>query len=157
MTDQNHQNTPPLSFRSITLNDREVMEELVRSYYAFDGLTFKPDLHGPALDQLVHNPEGVFARIIEKDSVVVGYFVITFGFSLYYGGKDGFIDELFLKEEARGGNGTFLLNTIIEHTRKLGLASAHLEVTDENLRAQALYKKLGFAPTGHNLMSLILD
>lgn len=157
MTDKHTENKLPLTFRPITPQDRSLMEELVRAYYAFDGLTFEPDLHGPAIDQLVQNPNNLFARIIEKDGEVVGYYVLTFGFSLYYGGKDGFIDELFLKEEARGGNGTFLLNTIIEKARELGLASAHLEVTDQNLRAQALYKKLGFTPTGHNLLSKILN
>lgn len=157
MTQKNSETNQPFTFRPITPQDRSLMEELVRAYYDFDGLTYRPELHDPAIDQLVQGPDNIFARIIQQDGADVGYYVLTFGFSVYYGGKDGFIDELFLKEEARGGNGTSLLNTIIEKARELGLASAHLEVTDQNLRAQALYKKLGFTPTGHNFMTKILD
>ncbi len=142
------------TFRPIAPSDRDLIEELVRAYYAFDGLTYDPTLHGPALDQLVEGDPAVKVWIVEADGEAAGYLILTIGFSMYYGGKDGFIDELFLKEEYRGqGGGAEIMRFADAHAKELGLAYLHLEVTETNTRARQIYERRGFAPTGHMLMS----
>ncbi len=141
-------------FRSLTPADRPLIEELVRGYYAFDGLTYNPSLHGPALDQLVTGDPAAKVWIVEADGTPAGYLILTIGFSMYYGGKDGFIDELFLKEEFRGsGGGAAIMRFADAQAKELGLAYLHLEVTETNDRARQIYERRGFAPTGHMLMS----
>ncbi|AWZ02118.1 putative acetyltransferase [Rhodobiaceae bacterium] len=142
------------SFRPIAPSDRQLIEELVRAYYAFDGLTYDPSLHGPALDQLVKGDPAVKIWIVEADGTPAGYLILTIGFSMYYGGKDGFIDELFLKEQFRGsGGGAEIMHFADVQAKELGLAYLHLEVTETNTRARGIYERRGFAPTGHMLMS----
>ncbi len=142
------------TFRPITPSDRELIEELVRAYYAFDGLTYDPTLHGPALDQLAQGDPAVKIWIVEADREPAGYLILTIGFSIYYGGKDGFIDELFLKDAYRGkGGGAEIMRFADEQAKELGLGYLHLEVTETNTRARGIYERRGFAPTGHMLMS----
>ncbi len=142
------------TFRPIAPSDRELIEELVRAYYAFDGLTYDASLHGPALDQLVEGDPAVKIWIVEAKGEAAGYLILTIGFSMYYGGKDGFIDELFLKEEYRGqGGGAEIMRFADAQAKELGLAYLHLEVTDTNTRARQIYERRGFAPTGHMLMN----
>lgn len=142
------------SFRPLAPADRSLIEELVRGYYLFDGLTYDPSLHGPALDQLVAGDPAVKVWIVEADGAPAGYLFLTIGFSMYYGGKDGFIDELFLKEEFRGaGGGAAIMAFADAQAKELGLAYLHLEVTNTNTRARQIYERRGFAPTGHMLMS----
>ncbi len=142
------------SFRPLTTADRQLIEELVRAYYHFDELTFEPTLHGSALDQLCASDPAVHTWIIEQGGQTAGYLIISTGFSMYYGGKDGFIDELFLKDEFRGrGGGTQIMTFANEQAKRLGLAYLHLEVTETNHHARRIYERQGFAPTGHMLMS----
>ncbi|MCE7999272.1 MAG: GNAT family N-acetyltransferase [Rhodobiaceae bacterium] len=142
------------TFRPIAPSDRQLIEELVRAYYAFDGLTYDTTLHGPALDQLVEGDPAVKIWIVESEGETAGYLILTIGFSMYYGGKDGFIDELFLKEAYRGqGGGAEIMRFADKQAKELGLAYLHLEVTEPNTRARGIYERRGFAPTGHILMS----
>jgi len=144
------------SFRPLAPADRSLIEELVRSYYLFDGLTYEPSLHGPALDHLVAGGPAVKVWIVETDGAPAGYLILTIGFSMYYGGKDGFIDELFLKEEFRGARGGAAIMAFADsdaQAKALDLAYLHLEVTNTNTRARQIYERRGFAPTGHMLMS----
>jgi GNAT superfamily N-acetyltransferase len=142
------------SFRPLAPTDRALIEELVRAYYEFDGLQYKSSLHGPALDQLAAGDPAVKVWIVEADGTAAGYLILTIGFSMYYGGKDGFIDELFLKEEFRGsGGGAAIMSFADAQAKQLGLAYLHLEVTDSNTHARQIYERRGFSPTGHMLMS----
>jgi GNAT superfamily N-acetyltransferase len=142
------------TFRVLSPSDRPLIEELVRAYYRFDGLTYDEKLHGNALDQLCAGDPAVHVWIVACDAQPVGYLILTIGFSMYYGGKDGFIDELFLKDEARGaGGGAAIMDFADAKAKELGLAYLHLEVTHTNDRARQIYERRGFAPTGHMLMS----
>src|SRR5690606_39231866 len=59
------------------------------------------------------------------------------------------IDGLFVAPEARGtGLGSNLIATVADHARAQGYRQLRLEVVDTNLRAKALYHRLGFVATG---------
>ncbi len=54
-----------------------------------------------------------------------------------------------LLESHRGqGLGTRLLQSALEHAKKIGLEKVELSVYSENLAAIALYKKIGFQQIG---------
>lgn len=75
----------------------------------------------------------------------LGYIVLTFGYSLEMGGRDAFIDELFLIETVRGkGIGKRVMELIQAEARRLGVHALHLEVGRENERAQRVYRVAGF-------------
>jgi len=85
---------------------------------------------------------------------VLGYVVMTLGFSIEYGGRDAFIDELYIVPSARGqGIGTAVLEFAVEEARKLGVKALHLGVMRGNDRARELYRRNGYTPVGYDLMN----
>ena len=86
----------------------------------------------------------------------IGYVVITFGWSIEFGGMDGFIDELYIRASVRGrGIASEILQELpTALAQQAGLTALHLEVETGNERAQRLYRKLGFSVRdGYHLMT----
>ena len=147
-----------LSFRPVGAADRGLLEELVRAYYTFDDHEYEPGLHGRALDAICAGDPNVRAWIVEDPkngkSEVAGYLILTIGFSMQYGGRDGFLDELFLTEAYRGkGLGRQVMTFLEAEVRRLGFHYLHLEVVKANERARRLYESMGWEETGCLLMS----
>jgi diamine N-acetyltransferase len=82
--------------------------------------------------------------LIEVEAKVIGYIVITFDFSLEYGGRVAWIDEFFVANEARGnGVGQRALELAERSAYEAGAFSMALGVTQGN-RAINLYRRGGF-------------
>jgi ribosomal protein S18 acetylase RimI-like enzyme len=87
----------------------------------------------------------------------VGYLVVTLGFSMEYGGRDAFVDDLFIKAAFRGrGLGTAALAEARDYCLRQGVRAVHLEVARDNAPAQAAYRRAGFAGTDRQLLTLKL-
>ncbi|UXX83445.1 GNAT family N-acetyltransferase [Roseovarius pelagicus] len=77
----------------------------------------------------------------------IGYAVVCFGWSLEFGGLDGFLDEIYIRPGVRGrGIGTEILSALPKALAGAGLKALHLEVHRDNEKARALYAKLHFEP-----------
>ena len=93
--------------------------------------------------------------VIKVDHLVIGYFVLAYGFSFEYGGRDAFIDELYLKSEyRRKGIGRLAIDFIKHEAPKLGVGVIHLEVEHHNAGGVKLYSETGFKENGRKLLSL---
>jgi ribosomal protein S18 acetylase RimI-like enzyme len=87
-----------------------------------------------------------------------GYAVVGFGFSLEFGGRDAFVDELFVRDAERGrGIGSALLAHAERQARQRGVQAFHLEVDHANQRARRLYERLGYKAHPRHLMTKWLD
>jgi len=76
------------------------------------------------------------------------------GRSVEFGGRSAFLDELYVKPSSRGrGVGSIALRLLQSACRKMGARSLALEVHLENARAEALYRREGFASNGRLLMT----
>jgi len=118
---------------------------LMREFYAVEHLRFDEKVAPQALQQLLRNRAFGIAYLISVDNELVGYIVLTFGFSLEFHGRDAFIDELYLRENYRGqGIGKAGLQLIEETCRSEGIKALHLEVERVNTRAQAVYRRAGY-------------
>jgi diamine N-acetyltransferase len=83
----------------------------------------------------------------------VGYVVLSFDFSLEYGGKNAWIDELFIRPELRGkGIGSKALDFAVQVARECGAKVLHLEVNRGN-PAIHLYRRHGFEDHNRALLS----
>lgn len=77
-----------------------------------------------------------------------------FGFSFEYGGRDAFIDELYLDKAYRGkGHGKAVLEQAAIEAKELGVKAIHLEVERHNASGRKLYTKSGFETSDRELMS----
>ncbi|MEQ8328426.1 MAG: GNAT family N-acetyltransferase [Parvibaculum sp.] len=143
-----------LTFTRVTPADRGTLEELVRDYYAFDGHDYDPAEQGPALDLVCAGAANALAWLIHGGGELAGYLILTTGFSVEYGGCDGFIDELHLVERFRGrGLGREVMDFAEKAAKQAGIRYLHLEVELHNKRARRLYDARGYADSERTLMS----
>ncbi len=109
------------------------------------------------LVELLDNSRYGLVYLARDRQTPVGYLVVCFDFSLEYGGKGAWIDELFVESSRRGqGIGTQLLDLAETASRESGAEFLHLEVTHGN-RANQLYRRRGFVDHNRYLMTKPLN
>ena len=85
---------------------------------------------------------------------LVGYVILTLGYSFEFRGRDAFIDELYIEPEfRRTGLGRRAMEFVEEKARALGVNALHLEVDRGNDAALELYRRAGYADQGRYLMT----
>jgi ribosomal protein S18 acetylase RimI-like enzyme len=142
------------SFRPATTADEPTLLELMREFYLHEGIAWVESAARAALRGVLDDPSHGRAVLIEVDGAVAGYFVVCFGWSLEFHGRDAFVDELYLRDRFRGrGIGTRALEVAAELCRTSGVRALHLEVERSNTRAQAVYRRTGFVDREHYLMT----
>jgi len=87
----------------------------------------------------------------------IGYAVISFGWSMEYGGLDGILDEIYIRPGVRRrGIGSDMLSALPKALAGAGLRALHLEVARGDDKARAFYERMHFRPRdGYTLMSRI--
>jgi ribosomal protein S18 acetylase RimI-like enzyme len=107
-----------------------------------------------ALKELCAGTPLGLALMIEQRKQTVGYIVIGLGFSVEYGGIDGFLDEFYIDPHHRGrGLGTAALTELGKLARRMKIKALHLEAMPANDGAAKLYRRLGFELSARRLMS----
>jgi ribosomal protein S18 acetylase RimI-like enzyme len=141
------------AIRPARAEDLDRLLGLAEDFYAEDGHVLTDDGRR-ALTGIVAGEPAARAWIFELKGRMIGYGVVTVGFSVEHGGRDGFLDDFYLVPEARGrGLGRRALEFLVEEARKLGIRILHLEVEAGNDRAEGLYRRAGFRESGRRLMS----
>jgi GNAT superfamily N-acetyltransferase len=121
---------------------------------AQDAMRFDERVGREALERLLDSPDFGQVWLLQLDAEPAGYVVLTFGYSLEFGGRDAFVDELFVAEGMRGhGLGSHAIEFASETCRALGIRALHLEVDHDNPRAQSLYRRSGFVDHDRYLMT----
>lgn len=156
--------SPAFIWRAATLADGPAVLALMRAFYAEEHLPFAESTQGRALDMLLADPSLGNAFLCERaDSAgsgasEVGHLILTRGHSLEFGGSFLLLDELYLAPEARGlGEGRRAIEFATAQARSLGAGALRLEVSHENRRARAMYRRAGFTVEKRDLMTLRLD
>lgn len=127
-----------------------MMEDL----YLNDSHAFNREAARRATLSLFETPVFGSIWLLKLGEEPVGYMVLTFGFSLEFGGRDALLDELFVTETYRGlGLGKQALNFAFDHCRKQGIRALHLEVLTGNNTAAAIYARSGFQKDTRSLMT----
>ena len=138
--------------------DLERLVPLVADFHAFEHVTMTDTARRRAVANLLDDPK--LGRIwrIELDAVLIGYIAIGFGYSIEFGGRDGFLDEFYLTKAHRGrGLGRQVLRQVKDQLPRHGVHALHLEVHPDNARAQGLYAAEGFQLRDYRLMSLAVE
>jgi len=127
---------------------------LQRDYYAADGYPFEAASAEAALARLLASPELGELWVARDGESVVAYVAVTFGYSLEYGGRDAFVDELVVAASHRGrGLGTRALAVADAAARAAGVRALHLEVEHDKPAARRLYERSGFASHSRHLLT----
>ena len=127
---------------------------MIQEYYQFDNQSVSEEKIDSSLSFALEDNPYVSIWLIDIADTIAGYFVIAIGFTVEAGGKDGFLDELFLRERFRGkGIGRKAINFAIELCPALEIQRLSLEVEAHNSRARQLYEDIGFFAHDRLLMS----
>ncbi|WP_072631331.1 GNAT family N-acetyltransferase [Planktotalea frisia] len=139
-------------------DDLERLMGLVSAFHAETDFESTPEHREAALQPLLEGSSHGAIYLIGPARVPIGYIVITFGWSVEFGGLDGFIDEIYIRSGVRGrGVGAEVITSLVAMLKSVGMKALHLEVEPENERALRLYKRCHFKPrNGYQMMSRIL-
>jgi ribosomal protein S18 acetylase RimI-like enzyme len=103
---------------------------------------------------LLDHPDRGRVWVLAVDQKLVGYIVLTFGFSFEFFGTEAFIDELYIVPEyRRRGFGLRAVEFLEAEANKIGVNAVHLEVDDGNAAAFELYRRIGFEDHNRFLMT----
>jgi GNAT superfamily N-acetyltransferase len=143
-----------VGFRPANPTDVEALLKLQVAYYADDGYPFVETEARACWERLLGQPDNGRAWVAEHDGRLVGYSVLTFGYSLEYRGRDAFVDELYVAPEWRGrGLGREALSIIDAACAAAGVRALHLEVERNKETARGLYRRWGFVEHDRVLMT----
>ena len=143
-------------FRAARTDDADAVLGLMRVYYEEDGYPFDEDIARRALTTLITQPAlgAVWVATPDENRAVVGYIAVTLGFSLEFGGRDAFIDEICIREDRRGeGLGKEGAEIAIDYCREQDVRAVHLEVEHHRTTARRLYESVGFENHDRELMT----
>lgn len=128
-----------------TLAHLDKLDALVSAFHTEQDITLPDEQRRDGLRPLLEGiPHGV-AYLIGPARAPIGYVIITFGWSVEFGGLDGFIDEIYIRPGVRGrGIGTETLQALPKALSDAGLKAIHLEVDRNDEKTQKLYERAGF-------------
>ena len=146
--------TSEAAFRRAVIGDVPALLELQSAYYTEDAYPFNERLARGAWEALLADATLGTAWVAAARSQLVGYVVMTLGYSLEYRGRDAFVDELYVAPAWRGhGLGRRALSIVDAACEGLGVNALHLEVETDKEAAQALYRTWGFVDRRRVLMT----
>jgi ribosomal protein S18 acetylase RimI-like enzyme len=144
--------------REACFADIPILIDLMAEFDAEADYVLNRDRARVAFEALLGDPALGRIWLVESDSAVVGYAVVTFIFAMEYGGIAAFLDDFFIRPAFRDrGLGTSALADIRESVRALGVRAMFVEVGADNDRALAVYRRTGFEMTERRLMALPLQ
>ena len=141
------------TFKLLEIADIEIITQMMRDFYAIDNYPMDVEVAKTLFQEFISNEHLGKSWLIYSENEIVGYIILTFIFSFEYGGKIAFLDELFIKETARGkGFGKEAIQFIQGEVPKLSLKLLYLEVEPHNENAQKLYLAHDFELHNRKLM-----
>jgi GNAT superfamily N-acetyltransferase len=143
--------------RAAQKTDIPALVELMAEFYGESGYPLPVAAATQSFSTILADAKLGRVFIVDIDDAPAGYIVITFGFSMEYGGLQAFIDDFFVKPMARGhGLGAAALQLVRGVCSDLGIRTLLVETDSESQSARRFYQKAGFEPTGRLLLSLPL-
>ena len=133
-----------MTIRKIQKQDKKIYLEMARDFYSSPAVLENiPEVNiTSSFDAFLEGTPYGDAFIFESDGVTVGYGVLAYTHSQEAGGKVVWIEEIYIKEEFRGGGfGSRFINFVLE---EIPAKRYRLETEPENEKAAALYRRLGF-------------
>ena len=97
----------PFRLRTATLADLPAVLPRTRALNAHESIVIADAALEAALRTLLGDASLGGVWVIEDDTAVVGYAIVTYGYDLEFGGRDAYLTELWIDPGARGhGAGT---------------------------------------------------
>jgi hypothetical protein len=131
---------------------------LVAAFHDHQGFGTSPEhQHDAILPLLEGSPHGAI-WLIGPRRAPVGYVVVSFGWSVEFGGMDAMVDELFIRSAVRKrGMGGEALDGLAKALKQGGIRALHLEAKQDDDTLTRFYARARYkARDGYVLMSRVL-
>ncbi len=143
-----------VEIRPAAADDADVIVALMERFYAHFDYRFALTTHRPLVERMLREPALGSLWLATAAGTPIGYAALTYGFSFEYGGRDAFVDELFVSADHRGGGvGRQLIGAMQAAAPALGLVAIHLQTESYNQRAKRLYEAVGFVDTKRSTLT----
>ena len=137
-----------------SLSDIPQLLVFIERFYAIDRYPFNADEISIALKEFILNPDRGTIWIVWEKDLPIGYIILAIVYSFEFGGKNAFVDELYLEKEFRGkGIGKKVMDFVAEEAKRMNIKALHLEVENNNVLAIELYRKYNFKDHHRILMT----
>ncbi len=147
----------PVTMRRADAQDLGALLELMHEFYAEAGYSLNPDRARAAFLPLLTPGELGQVWMADVQGELAGHLVVTFSYSMEYGGRAAFIEDLFVRPALRNrGVGRALVKRARAICEELDVRVMYLEVARTNGPAQAIYRAVGFDSTERELLTLAL-
>ena len=141
------------SVRRASERDSEVVVQLARAFHDEDGHPLLREGVAALLNMLKSDFRDGQVLIASVDGEICGYGVLGYGYSHEHGGRDTFIDDIYILPAYRSrGLGAALVKVLEQSAHKAGCRAIHLEVMPGNTIEQ-LYRRLGYGDRGSKLLT----
>lgn len=146
--------TPHVVVRDAQLGDFPTIVEFNRQLaIESEGKELDPVVLTSGVEQALSRPEMCRYFVAELGAQVVGQTMITYEWSDWRNGVLWWIQSVYVHPRYRGGG---VFRALHEHISQLARAQAdvrglRLYVDDHNHTAMATYRRLGMAPSGHQV------
>lgn len=136
-------------------DDLEKILTLVEAFHDEMGISSSDDSRRAAIGPLLDGIPYGAVYLAGPTRAPIGYIVVTFSWSVQFGGMDGSIDELYVRPPVRGrGIATEVLIALPKTLAEAGVKALHLEVDRANESTHRLYARTRFQPRdGYMLMT----
>jgi ribosomal protein S18 acetylase RimI-like enzyme len=136
-----------IELQACGLDDVAMLSLWAVRYYTEDHIDFNPLRFSNALVTAIQQQRGS-AFWLTQAQAKVGYAIVLDGWSIEYGGLTVELDELFVAPEHRNqGHGAKAIALLKTWCAARGVVFMGMETTPNNVAAQKLYQRLGFAAT----------
>ena len=139
-------------------NDVPLLTDMMGEFYAEDGFPFDPGRAREAFAGLIGMPAYGSVLLILRDGKPAGYIVLTYSYAMEFYGRDGFIDDFYIRKDFRcQGLGKQVLAAVEGRVRQEGIQVLFLEAHD-TLKPHLLdfYAAAGFEKRPCRLMRKVL-
>lgn len=135
------------------VDDLEKLLTMVAAFHAEMGFDTDQTHRKNALMPLLEGSPYGAIWLIGPKLAPVGYIVITFTWSVEFGGLDSFLDEIYIRPAVRRrGMGAEALGAIANTLKSSGIRAMNLEVDRQNVMAQEFYHRAHFTSRDHYLL-----
>ncbi len=141
--------------RRALLNDVPQLVALMTEFYSDAGYPLNPRRATEAFHVLLADERLGYVWFVQSDSRDVGYVVVTFCYSMMFGGLTAIVDDFFIQPAFRGmGLGQAVMQEVRAHCAGHGIQALYVSTGRDNASALAVYRHAGFVETDHVLLTL---
>ena len=133
-------------------DDLDRVLRLAGDFHAETGITQDETRRRAALLPLLDGSPHGCVYLAGPARAPIGYVLVSFGWSLEFGGLEGAINELYIRPGVRGrGIGSEILASLPKALGAAGLTALHIQIDRDNDALRALYEKQRFVARDRSL------